>query len=102
MSQILIQNIEDTLSTIVFEAQGIQSWAIVFSQWLESDILQKYWKNNSSMFLPTTVSFVDQLVVVAKEAKKLRKLLKRNLTYDDYTTLLKNVSYTPKGFYYEE
>lgn len=89
------QAMEDFLSTAAFDITGSYSWINNFLIWLQSPILQEYWKDVSFNYADDTYEFVNSLIEKANGLRELRKK-KGKLTREDYVSISKNFKFTAR------
>lgn len=91
----VFQIIEDFQSFAKYDITGAYVWINNFLMWLQSPILQHYWKILSFNFSDDTRALVPRIV---EKANYLVELRKKNgtLTNNDYDAISKNFEFKPR------
>jgi len=84
----VFEAIEDFLSTSFSDFTKIYIWLNNFIAWMQSPILQKYWKQLSFNQSPDTRHLIDEIIEKANQLVELRKK-KGHLTRKDYDDISK-------------
>jgi len=93
----IYQAVEDFLSFSAYDITGTYVWLNNFLGWLQSPILQSYWKEIEFNYYEDTRDLVPQIIEKANDLIALRKK-KGKLTTQDYDAISKKMAVTYRVF----